>query len=311
VNPFRKSPEKKLLADLDAARADCATLTARLGAAEQAALERQAEARKLARDNADEAALDTANGNVRKAQDRVATLAAALDEAKVALGDLERQVAERADKKLRAESAAKAMQLADECEAAPDDFDATVNDILEVASRAALIIHEAKGVEIFLSSARMEIRIALESVANLLRSHASQISNGAAPAGLPKPAPQPAPMAALPPTTKVFTTKPIRWRDTENPAFTRRHPAFAQADLLPELAERAATLGVALPIDHPQVRVLSKGNAPRHAPLNECVAIDGGDDQIEVAEDKQFDDQRILHSGFAERPEPFLKPVRA
>jgi hypothetical protein len=127
-------------------------------------------------------------------------------------------------------SAAKAMQLADECEAAPDDFDVTVNDMLDVASRAALIIHDAKGVEIFLSSARMEIRIALESVANLLRSHASQILSGAVPAGLPKPAAPPAPTVTPPTTTKIFST--LCWRDTDNPAFTRRHPAFAQADTI-------------------------------------------------------------------------------
>jgi hypothetical protein len=76
VNLFRKSPQKKLQADLDGARADCATLAARVSVAEQSLLDRQAEARKLARDNADEAALDTANGNVRKALDRVATLRA-------------------------------------------------------------------------------------------------------------------------------------------------------------------------------------------------------------------------------------------
>jgi chromosome segregation ATPase len=198
VNLFKKSPEKKLQADLDAARTDCVTLAARVTAAEQAVLERQAEARKLARDNADEATLDTANANVRKAQDRLATLAAALDEAKAAVADLERQVTEQTDRKVRAESAAKAMQLADECEAAPDNFDATVNDILDVASRAALIIHDARGVEIFLSSARMEIRIALESVANPLRSHASQILSGAVPAGLPKPAAPPAPTVTPP-----------------------------------------------------------------------------------------------------------------
>jgi hypothetical protein len=116
-------------------------------------------------------------------------------------------------------------------------------------------------------------------------------------------------MAVPPPTTKIFSIKPLRWRDKENPAFIRRHPAFAQADLLPELAKRAIALGAAVLIDHPQVRVLSRGNAPKHAPLAECVAIDGGD-EIEVREDKPFDEQRILHSAFAERPGPFLKPAR-
>jgi hypothetical protein len=297
VNLFKKSPEKKLQADLDAARAECAMLAVRVSAAEQALLDRQAEARKLARDNADEAALDTANGNVRKAQDRVATLAAALDEAKAALTDLERQVAEQADKKLRAESAANAMQLADECEAAPDDFDATVNDIMDVASRAALIIHDAKGVEIFLSSARMEIRIALESVANLLRSHASQILSGAAPAGLPKPAAPPAPMAAAPETVKVFTVKPIRWQDQGNAAFIRRHPAFSQVDLAPPLAERAIALNAAIPVNDPRVGALSRSHAPVHAPLEECVCLD--DNAVEpAAEPEQHHEEPIKHSAF-------------
>jgi hypothetical protein len=311
VNPFRKSPEKKLQADLDAARNDCVTLTARLRAAEQAVIERQAEARKLARENADEAALDTANGNVRKAQDRAATLAAALDEAKAAVADLERQVAEQADRKLRSESAAKAMQLADECEAAPDKFDTTVNNVLDVASRAGLIIYEAKGVEIFLSSARTEIRIALESVANLLRSHASQILSGAAPAGLPKPEAAPAPMAAAPETVKVFTVKPIRWQDQGNAAFTRRHPAFSQIDLAPPLAERAIVLNAAIAVNDPRVRTLSRGHAPVHAPLEDCINLDG-DDQIETAaKPEKFDEERVLHSAFVERRESFLKPVKA
>jgi hypothetical protein len=311
VNLFRKSPEKKLQADLDAARNDCVTLTTRLSAAEQAVIERQAEARKLARENADEEALDTANGRVRKAQDRSATLAAALDEAKVAIGDLERQVAEQTDRKLRAESAAKAMKLADECEAAPADFDATVNDILEVASRAALIIHDAKGVQIFLGSARMEIRIALESVAKLLRSRASQILSGAAPAGLPKPAAPPAPKAAAPEMVTVFTIKPIRWQDQGNAAFTRRHPAFSQINLAPALAERAVVLNAAIAVNDPRVRTLSRGHAPVHAPLEHCINLDG-DDQIEtVATPQKFDDERVLHSAFVERRGSFLKSAKA
>jgi hypothetical protein len=298
VNPFRKSPEKKLQADLDVARNDCVTLTTRLSAADQAVIERQAEARKLARANVDEAALDTANGDVRKAQDRAATLAAALDEAKAAVSDLERQVAEQADKTLRTESAAKAMQLADECEAAPDDFDAAVNNILDVASRAGLIIYEAKGVEIFLSSAKTEIRIALELVANLLRSHASQILSGAAPAALPQPAAAPVPMAAAPETVKVFTVKPIRWQDQGNAAFTRRHPAFSQIDLVPALAGRAIALDAAIAVDDPRVRTLSRSRSPAHAPLEECVCLD--DNPVEpTAEPEQQHEEPIKHSAFS------------
>ena len=114
MNPFKSDPEKKLARDLDAARASRDGLVNRLKAAELATAERRTAAQRLARDGADDTTLDAAEAELRRAQDRVTTLTAALAETEQQLASLERARDDAADKRLRAETAATIRALADE-----------------------------------------------------------------------------------------------------------------------------------------------------------------------------------------------------
>jgi hypothetical protein len=129
-----------------------------------------------------------------------------------------------------------------------------------------------------------------------LRAHRNMVLAGNAPATLRAPKAPPAPTLPAPATTKLFTLKPVRWRDQGNAAFTRRHPAFSQIDLPPALAERAIVLNAAIAVNDPRVRTLSRGRSPVHAPLEECVCLDENPEP--AAEPEQLHEEPIKHSAF-------------
>src|ERR1700730_18747458 len=101
--PLFKPDGKKLTKDLATATATRDTLAERLKAAEQMVPERRSAAQRLAQDGADDHALDNAEQEVRKAEDRVSTLTAALQETTSQIQNIEQQLAELADQKQRAD----------------------------------------------------------------------------------------------------------------------------------------------------------------------------------------------------------------
>ena len=90
MNPFKSDPDKKLARDLDAARASRDGLVSRLKTADLATAERRTAAQRLARDGADDTMLDAAEAELRRAQDRITTLTAALGETEQQVAALER-----------------------------------------------------------------------------------------------------------------------------------------------------------------------------------------------------------------------------
>jgi HAMP domain-containing protein len=218
VNPlsaFKSDPEKKLARDLDAARANRGKLTERLKATELALSERRAGAQRLARDGANDSELDAAEAALRSAQDRRSTLAAALVDVERHVQDLERAQDDLAAKKLRVETAATIEKLALEVGEAAAAFDAGAEKLGECTARAAAIITDAKGLEIFATSARTEVSGAVAMISGLLRSRATEVLKGNAPAKLPKPdvpiAFKPAPVAT--PTKRIFALAHLKWID--------------------------------------------------------------------------------------------------
>lgn len=215
MNPFKPDTGKKLERDLDAARSSRDKLTERLKLAEVAVAESRTAAQRLAREGADDAALDVAEAALRSSQDRHTTLAAALVETEQQVAVLECACSDLADKKLRAETAAAIEKLVVEVADTAAAFDTGAAKLADCTSRAAAIVNDAKGLEIFATRARAEVATAVEMVSALLRSHASGVLGGTAPAALPTPE-LPAPAKPRPkpvPTRSVYTLEQLKWTE--------------------------------------------------------------------------------------------------
>jgi hypothetical protein len=269
VNPFKPDPQKKLALDLDAARTNRDKLAERLKATGSAVSERRAEAQRLARDGADDADLAAAEAALRGAQDRRFTLAAALVDVERQVQDIERAQDDLADKKRRAETAAAIEKLALEVGEAATAFDAGAEKLAECTGRAAVIITDAKGLEIFATRARTEVDGAVAMISGLLRSRAGAVLNGKAPAGLPKPealvATKPAPVAL--PTKRVFAFEHLKWVDETGEVKTlARHMA---GSIPQKLAVLAIEKGLADEATTPRARQLAEAHGGGWMSVNE------------------------------------------
>lgn len=189
MNPFKPDAGKKLERDLDAARLTREKLTERLKRAESAVAESRAVAQRLARDGADDSALDPAEAALRAQQDRVVTLAAALADLNQQVTTLESERDDFLDKKLRSETAFAIDALAEDITKAGVAFDRGLAVLADVTGRAAAIIYDARGLEAFAANVRHEIPATVIMIAGILRDRARATIAGTAPAKLPLPAP--------------------------------------------------------------------------------------------------------------------------
>ena len=169
-----------------------------LAEAEATIIDLRIAAERLALDGADDATLGAAEAKTRALTDRSATLKAALTQSEARLADLERERTDQADKKLRAATAAEVAAMADHLEATATSLGCIVEKMAEITGRAGLFIYEAKGLESYATASKTQIPDAVALIATLLRSHASAVLNGIAPAALPK-QPSPEPMVVAPP----------------------------------------------------------------------------------------------------------------
>jgi hypothetical protein len=281
VNPlgaFKSDPEKKLARDLDAARVNHNRLVERSKAAELMVSERRAEAQRLARDGANDSELDAAEAALRSAQDRRSTLAAALVDVERQVQDLERAQDDLSDKKVRTETAAAIEKLVLEVAEAAAAFDAGAEKLAECTGRAAAIVADARGLEIFATHARTEVRAAIAMTSALLRSQASEVLNGNVPAKLPKPeapiAVKPAPVAI--PTTHVFALQHLKWICETGQVKTLAR--YMAGSIPVKLAELAIEKGLADEATTPRARQLAEahGTGWRSVHEDDCFDLDKG-----------------------------------
>jgi predicted nucleic acid-binding Zn-ribbon protein len=205
------SPEKNLLREIDAATANRQRLSAKLAECEEA-ITRQATLAKDCAVSGDDAALDAAETSLRAAQDRAATLKTALLHVDQRLAELEQSKAEMADRKLRAETAAKIELLVGELTQDGAAFVTSAERLAEHTGRTVPIIFEANGVNNLVSICKSQVSEAIEMVCKLLRAHADAVIAGLAPATFPQPdnpALAQVPDAARPPA-EHFTYRPIK-----------------------------------------------------------------------------------------------------
>jgi hypothetical protein len=195
---FKSNPEKALQRDIAAATDARDKLNTRLAEAETAVIDLRIAAERLALDGADDAALTAAEAKTRALIDRTATLKAALTQSEARLAGLERELAELTDKTMRAATAAEVAAMADHLEATATSLGSIVEKMAEITGRAGLFIYEAKGLESYATASKTQVPDAVALIATLLRSHASAVLNGTAPAALPK-QPAPEPIVVAPP----------------------------------------------------------------------------------------------------------------
>ena len=217
MNPFKSDPEKKLARDLDAARASRDGLVNRLKAPQLAVTERQTVAQRPARNAADDDALDVAEAEFRRAQDRQSTLTAALAETEQQITDLEHAGDDAADKKLRVETGAAIEKLGQELAEAAAAFDAGSSHLAEICSRIAPIVLDCYGLQAFAMNARAEVPAAVQMVTGILKDRTRATLAGTAPAALPQAEPPPIPTQLPAPskTETVFFLRAAKWKDSD------------------------------------------------------------------------------------------------
>jgi hypothetical protein len=248
---FRSSPEKQMQRDIDAAKGNRERLAAKLAESEAAIIERRAAAQALARDGADDAALDRAEAATRSAQDRAATIAGAIADVEANLAALEQTTAEAADKALREKTAAEVELLAREVVDAAEALNAAAAVLADCTAHAVPMVPEAGGLNNFALVCRTEIPAGGDLVAKLLRVHAEAVLAGTAPAALPQPeAPVVSPsIAAKPATVALFALRPVKWKDAGGQQMVVQK--FQDCALTPSAAMRALALKACVKLDDP------------------------------------------------------------
>ncbi|OJY10334.1 MAG: hypothetical protein BGP05_21945 [Rhizobiales bacterium 62-47] len=274
--PFSKRLSSKNAADIDIARAARDKIAARLAAAERAVAEHHANVRQLALTDADDAALEAAESAMRMAQDRVRTLSDGLHEADESIRQAEQRRDAADDLKRRAETAAVIDDVAERLGEVGSEFAGLMQKMAALTERAVALTPDASGLHGFCGRALIEIPESAELLSQVLRDIANATRNGSAPASLPRPEREAQPTRHVPPaTTRVFTTRPIKWLDANGDL--RIQPEFFDIDLPPDIAARAIELDAAVPIDHPRRRqMLGHGRVYRPDPAR-CVSLIEGD----------------------------------
>jgi hypothetical protein len=205
------------------------------------------------------------------------------------VASLEDATAQAADKKLRSETSAAIEAIADEVERAGAAFDAGAAVLAETTGRAAAIIYDATGLQVFTANVRSEVPAAIKMIASILRDRAHATISGTAPASLPKVALAPKPVQLPPPAIEtVFFLRAAKWTDVEG----KLHliPKFGDGELPPEIAARALALGAAVPIDDPRRRQFGCQSLPLPN-VEWCTNLDNSDAAPNTAEP-------VIHSAF-------------
>jgi hypothetical protein len=252
--------------DFDAAVAARSKLVARLDEAKAAADAATLAAHRLAGNDATDAALDKAEGALRAAQDRTATLTAALVHSDERITKLNDDLAAAVDAKARRNTVVEIAELETEFQSAMGDLEAAFGKLEPALARLAAFIPEASALLTYSQSSRLQMPDALALISRLLADHGVAVANGTAPAALKVPpvaAPKAAPVAAPPPMTTVFATRSIKFTDP-NTGKLVLVKQFQDAEMPPAHARIALDLRVCVRLDDP-VRRQNHGSVAGHA----------------------------------------------
>jgi hypothetical protein len=298
INPFSKSPEKILAADIEKLRQRRVDVERQLPDAEAAIINRQAAARQLVIDRASDDLVAKAEAAIGDAERREHTIIGALEQLDGEIAAKQAELSAIVDRKDRSKTAATVEGIADDVADVMSRLAQLGQEVVEVFTRAELYTPDAAGMRVLGERITIEIPTTAELLVAGLKAYRDSVIAGSAPAHAREPA-APAPKPAAPAlTTRVFSVKPLKWKDPGSPAFTLTRPAYAQVDLPPELAKSAIALHAAIAIDDPQVPNLRRHHPMKFAALPDCVAIDGHVDD-EPDPTPVYRDEIARHSAFS------------
>jgi hypothetical protein len=294
---FKASPEKKLIGEVETARANRDRLAAKLGESEQAADNTGSAARALAYDGGGDDTLERAEASQRAAVHRVGTLKAAHAEAEKLLALLEGQVATMLDAKVRAATAAAIEAVADEIEKSGESFAIGAAALAEAAKHAALVTPDAAGLANFASNVMVELPPAIRMTAQMLRSQAAAVLTGAGPAAMPTPEAVVKPVVLVQPVTRrLFATRAIKWTDAAGQL--RISPQFADVDLPIACADRAIAAKACVAMTDPARNKLTHNTWPGHPSPDHCFSLDEPDEAAKADDAAKPLAEPVVHTAF-------------
>jgi hypothetical protein len=249
---FWSDPMKTLARDIDAAKANLSRLRTKLAECEATITERRAQAMQLARDDAEDGALDKAEAAIRSAQDRRETISGAIADVESKLAALEKTFAENTDRALREQTA---KEFEQSTRRSVDDGDAFVKAAARWVgslTKLAPVVPEAGALLHLLQVCTAEAPPTSDRVAQLARAYRDAVLRGHAAATLPVPPEAYAAPAAPagPPTMTLFCLgESVKWIDDAGKLHCP--PKFTDVTLPLKQAKRALELKACVPLDHP------------------------------------------------------------
>jgi hypothetical protein len=260
-------PDTKQQRDAESAlrskRRDRESLTERLGIAEAAIVSYRAQARQLASEGADDAAISKAEGRMRDSADRCVTLRGAIDDVDKIITGIEREIEQIIDRRCRAETSAAVNAMGDRVQRAAAAFDEAAKELEAASKEGGLIVPESRAISIFTGDANAQLKPATEMVVAALRQHAQGVLSGHAPASLPRPAPEPVKLALVKPPPEmmnVFALKNLKY--VNDAGGVTCIGGKKRSDVPESLGRLAISSGLALDISDPRCRDIGYNASP-------------------------------------------------
>jgi hypothetical protein len=265
---FKPDAGKQLNKDLATATATKGTLVERLKLAEELVPKRQATAKQLAQEGATDVQLDDAEQEVRRAQDRVTTLSAALSETEQQIISIEQQLAELVDQRQRVATAADIEARAQALESIGQELDDAFSRFMEIARRAAEVSMDAEGLKVFSAGLRAELPPAIAMAAPTMSDRAAATLLKNAPAVIASAPPVLVKIAAPEPvkTERYFVLNNVAFLNAATDTLTRA-PRFSHVDLTEAQAAVGLRANRVCPMADPRVAQFAKMVATQQPPL--------------------------------------------
>jgi hypothetical protein len=236
---------------LDIASAARDKLRGRLKDADTAILAATANANALAHDNADDAALDAAETQLRSRIDRVKTLTAALVESDARVLMLQREEDDAVDLKQRTQTVIHCHKLKAELSKESSVMTASATRMADLAARIIPLAMEATGLKTFAVVAEQQIPEAAILLSRLIDEHAAAVLRKDAPSMLKQPE-QPVVRAVVAKSVRmtVFATRSIKHTDPDSGKLTVTQK-FQDVEMPPSFAKVALEQRVAVRMSDP------------------------------------------------------------
>jgi hypothetical protein len=187
--------------------------------------------------------------------------------------------------------------LADELSQAAESATSAISALGAITSKVSPIIFEAKGLEAFSVSAKIEVPAATSIIAALLREHGSAVLRGEAAATLPTPeAPSTPTIAPKPVTRRLFTLRSISWTNADG--MLRVAQKFTDVDLPLVVADRAIAAQVCVEMNNPARNPSTHNQWPGHPDPAQCFSLDEASKPTPIAAEPQG--EILKHAGFVE-----------